>query len=92
MKGVIIMKSTYRTIAAVLFAGFVTGCANHTERFEAIESDIDALKKQMEEVSAQASEANQRAASAEEAANRAAMSSEETNSKLDRMFKKSMMK
>ena len=41
---------------------------------------------------AAADEANRRAAAAEEAANRAARTAEETNQKLDSMFKKSMMK
>ena len=82
------MKNISRMLAVMLVAGFAAGCANTTQ----LQADVDALKAQMNDVSAQAAEANARSKAAEEAANRAAKSSEETNMKLDRMFKKSMMK
>jgi murein lipoprotein len=82
------MLSISRVAAIALVAGLATGCANTTQ----LQADVDALKAQMSDVSAQAAEANARSKAAEEAANRAAQSAEDTNSKLDRMFKKSMMK
>lgn len=81
------MKNISRMVAIVLVAGFATGCANTQ-----LQSDVDALKAQMQDASAQAAEANARSKAAEDAANRAAKSAEEANMKLDRMFKKSMMK
>lgn len=82
------MKNLSKALAVVAIAAFASGCANTTQ----LQSDVDQLKAQMKEVSAQAAEANQRSQAAEAAANRAAQTSEDTNSKLDRMFKKSMMK
>ena len=82
------MKNLSKAFAVVIIAVFATGCANTTQ----LQADVDELKAQMKEVSAQAAEANQRSKAAEAAANRAANTAEDTNSKLDRMFKKSMMK
>ena len=82
------MKNLSKAMAVIFIAAFATGCANTTQ----LQKDVDELKAQMKEVSAQAAEANARSKAAEDAANRAAATSEETNSKLDRMFKKSMMK
>lgn len=82
------MKNLSKAVAVVFIAALAGGCANTTQ----LQADVDQLKAQMKEVSAQAAEANTRSKAAEDAANRAAASAEETNSKLDRMFKKSMMK
>lgn len=82
------MKNLSKALAVVIIAAFATGCANTTQ----LQKDVDELKVQMKEVSAQAAEANKRSQAAEAAANRAAQTAEDTNSKLDRMFKKSMMK
>ena len=81
------MKSILKITAIVSIAVLATGCANSQ-----LQSDVDQLKAQMKEVSAQAAEANERSKAAEAAANRAEQTANDTNSKLYRMFKKSMMK
>ena len=86
-------------VLAVTFAiGLATGCASNSD-IGKLQSEIDGLKDQISTASADASkaqssaaEAASKASSAESAANRAAKYAEDTNSKLDRMFKKSMMK
>ncbi len=92
------MKSVIKISALVLVAGLATGCATNKD-IEGLQSQIDKLKTDVAkassdaaEASAAASEAAMKAAAAEEAANRAADYAMDTNSKLDRMFKKSMMK
>lgn len=81
------MKKTVQ-IAVVLFAAAIaTGCANSQ-----LQTEVDELKAQMKAVSAEASEANERSKAAEATANRAEQTADDANSKLDRMFKKSMMK
>ncbi len=87
------------TLAAIFSAaGLVTGCAS-TSDIDNLQSQIDTLKSQISSASsdaasaqAAAAEAAAKAAAAEAAANRAAQYAQDTNSKLDRMFKKSMMK
>ncbi len=81
------MKSISRILAVVFAAGLATGCANNQ-----LQSDVDQLKAQMKDVSAQAAEANERSKAAEATAQRAEQTANDTDSKLDRMFKKSMMK
>ena len=75
------MKKFIQLFAVALAATFMIGCANTSQ----LEADVQALQAQMKEVSAEAAEANQRSKAAEQQA-------ADTNSKLDRMFKKSMMK
>jgi len=75
------MKKLIQTTAVVFIAALAAGCANTSQ----LEADVDQLKEQMKAVSAEAAEANERSKKAEATAN-------DTNSKLDRMFKKSMMK
>ncbi|HEY8097695.1 MAG TPA: Lpp/OprI family alanine-zipper lipoprotein, partial [Methylobacter sp.] len=53
---------------------------------------VDGLKTSVAQASADAASASSQAAAAEAAANRAAQYAQDTNSKLDSMFKKSMMK
>ncbi len=84
--------------AIILTAGLATGCAS-TTAIDNLQSQIDSLNSQISAASsdsakaqAAAAEAAAKAASAEAAANRAAQYAQDTNSKLDRMFKKSMMK
>lgn len=82
------MKKTLQ-IASVLFvAAIATGCASTSQ----LQADVDALKAQMATVSAEAAEANARSKAAESSARSAEQTAQDTNSKLDRMFKKSMMK
>ncbi|MCP3850123.1 MAG: hypothetical protein GY694_07810 [Gammaproteobacteria bacterium] len=82
------MKNTLKITSLLFIAAMATGCANTQQ----LQADIDALKAQMSTVSAEAAEANERSKAAEATANRAEQSADDANSKLDRMFKKSMMK
>ena len=61
-------------------------------QIDKLKTDVAKASSEATEASAAASEAAMKAAAAEEAANRAADYAMDTNSKLDRMFKKSMMK
>ena len=92
------MIKALKISAIVLTAALATGCAS-TSTVEDLQSQIDGLSTQISTASANATSAQtsaasaaERATAAEAAANRAALAAEATNSKLDRMFKKSMMK
>ncbi|WP_305910080.1 Lpp/OprI family alanine-zipper lipoprotein [Methylomarinum sp. Ch1-1] len=92
------MMKAIKLAAVVAVAGLMTGCAS-TSDIDNLQSQIDTLKSQISSASsdaasaqAAAAEAAAKAAAAEAAANRAAQYAQDTNSKLDRMFKKSMMK
>ncbi|MDX2504418.1 MAG: Lpp/OprI family alanine-zipper lipoprotein [Gammaproteobacteria bacterium] len=82
------MKKIIQVVAVVFVAALATGCANTSQ----LQTDVDELKAQMQAVSAEAAEANERSKAAEATANRAEQTADDTNSRLDRMFKKSMMK
>lgn len=82
------MKKVLQAASVILIASAAVGCANTQQ----LEADVAELKAQMSSVSAEAAEANQRSKAAEASANRAEQTAADTNSKLDRMFKKSMMK
>ena len=91
------MKATKLAVILVA-AGLAVGCATKGD-VEKVQTQVDGLKAELSSVKSTADEAltaaqgaEQKAASAEAAARRAATASEEVNSKLDRMFKKSMMK
>ena len=81
------MKKIFQIAAVVFVAAIATGCANSQ-----LQADVDELKAQMATVSAEAAEANERSKAAEATANRAEQTADDTNSRLNRMFKKSMMK
>lgn len=90
--------SVLKVLVVTLAIGLTTGCASNSD-IDKLQLEIDGLKDQISTASddaakaqSSASEAASKAASAESAANRAAKYAEDTNSKLDRMFKKSMMK
>lgn len=92
------MMKAIKLAAIFVVAGLMTGCAS-TSDIDNLQSQIDTLKSQISSASsdaasaqAAAAEAAAKAAAAEAAANRAAQYAQDTNSKLDRMFKKSMMK
>jgi murein lipoprotein len=92
------MMKIVKITAALLVAGLATGCAS-TSDIDNLQVQIDGLKSQISTASsdaakaqASAADAAAKAAAAEAAANRAAQYAQDTNSKLDRMFKKSMMK
>ena len=76
----------------------VVGCATNSD-IENLQSQIDGLKTSVAQASSDAqsaqsaaADAASKAAAAESAANRAAQYAQDTNSKLDNLFKKSMMK
>jgi len=92
------MMKIVKISAVVLAAGLATGCAS-TSDIDKLQEQINGLKGQVSTASSDAAQAKQsaadaatKAAAAEAAANRAAQYAQDTNSKLDRMFKKSMMK
>ena len=78
------MRRVFQITAVMFVAALATGCATNTQ--------IDDLKAQIQAASAEAAEANERSKAAEATANRAEQTANDTNSKLNRMFKKSMMK
>ncbi len=78
------MRRVFQIAAVMFVAALATGCATNTQ--------IDELKAQVQAASAEAAEANERSKAAEATANRAEQTANDTNSKLNRMFKKSMMK
>lgn len=75
----------------VLIAGLAVGCAS-TSDIDNLQGQINTLKTDVASAKDSAADASTRAAAAEAAANRAANTAEEVNTKLDRMFKHSMMK
>jgi murein lipoprotein len=92
------MMKAVKLSALVAVAALATGCAS-TSDIENLQAQIDTLKPQVSAASsdaasakAAAAEAAAKAAAAEAAANRAAQYAQDTNSKLDRMFKKSQHK
>ncbi len=92
------MKKFVKLSMIALVASVMVGCAS-TDDIANLQSQIDTLKSNVAQASADAasaqnaaSDAAARAAAAESAANRAAQYAQETNSKLDSLFKKSMLK
>lgn len=97
IKGKTMMKAI-KLSAVVAVAALATGCATNGD-IENLQGQIDSLKPQVSAAAsdaaaakASAAEASAKAAAAEAAANRAAQYAQDTNSKLDRMFKKSQHK
>ena len=74
-----------------LTAGLAVGCAS-TSDIDNLQGQINTLKTDVDAAKSAANDASTKAANAEAAANRAANTAEEVNTKLDRMFKHSMMK
>jgi murein lipoprotein len=92
------MMKAVKLSALVAVAALATGCAS-TSDLEALDARVSALDGRVATASADAAsakaaaaEAAAKAAAAEAAANRAAQYAQDTNSKLDRMFKKSQHK
>ncbi|PPD05629.1 MAG: hypothetical protein CTY29_00155 [Methylobacter sp.] len=92
------MKKLIKLSLIAMASTLVVACASNSD-IENLQSQIDGLKTQVAQASADASSAQTAAASAaakaadaEQAANRAAQYAQDTNSKLDRLFKKSMLK
>jgi outer membrane murein-binding lipoprotein Lpp len=91
------MKATQFAVILVA-AGLTAGCASKSDisnlqtQIDGLKAETSSIKSTADEALSAAQAAESKAASAESAARRAAAAAEETNSKLDRMFKKSMMK
>ena len=90
IKGKTMMK-VVKLSALVAVAALATGCASQSD-ITNLQGQIDALKPQVSAASADAAAAKAAAAAAEAAANRAAQYAQDTNAKLDRLFKKSQHK
>lgn len=92
------MKKVLKLSMIAMVAGLVVGCATNSD-IENLQSQIDGLKTNVAQVSAdvqvaqnEAINASAKATAAESAANRAAQFAQDTNSKLDNMFQKAMVK
>ncbi|MCK5697899.1 MAG: hypothetical protein KAI02_07040 [Gammaproteobacteria bacterium] len=93
------MKTILQHIALLTVILLATGCANQSELQLQLQDQVNTLNAQVNSLSAQvakindhSNEANQRSQEALNSAHRAEQTAEHANSKLDRMFKKSMMK
>ena len=92
------MKKVIKLSMIAMVATLVVGCAS-TSDIENLQSQVDGLKTSVAQASSDAQSALSaanvaaaKAAAAEAAANRAAQYAQDTNSKLDNLFKKSMLK
>lgn len=85
------MKKVIKLSMIAMVASLVVGCATNSD-IENLQSQIDGLKTSVAQASSDAASAQSAAQEAKDAANRAAQYAQDTNSKLDSMFKKSMMK
>ena len=92
------MKKVIKLSMIATIATLVVGCAS-TSDIENLQSQVDGLKTSVASAAsdaqsalAAANDAAAKAAAAEAAANRAAQYAQDTNSKLDNLFKKSMLK
>lgn len=85
-------------VLGLVVAGLAGGCAS-TDDLEALRAEFRTTDRKADDAAAAAASAlaaaeraEEKAGQAESAAMRAAVAAEEANSKLDRMFKHSMMK
>ncbi|MEQ1543885.1 Lpp/OprI family alanine-zipper lipoprotein [Methyloglobulus sp.] len=85
------MKKLVKISMIALAASLVVGCATNSD-IENLQTQIDGLKTSVTQASSDAASAQAAATDAKAAAERAAQYAQDTNSKLDNMFKKSMMK
>ena len=74
-----------------MVASLVVGCATNSD-IERLDGEIAGLKTSVAQASSDAASAQSAASEAKDAANRAAQLSQDTNSKLDNMFAKTMRK
>lgn len=92
------MKRAIKLSAVILFAGLAFGCASSGD-LEKLQDQVNGLETKVNRASSDAANAlsaanaaNDAASRAEAAANQAAQYAQDTNSKLDRMFEKTMRK
>jgi len=74
----------YRALVSVLLVGAIAGCAST--------KDLDALRSEVEQVKANAAQAQSTADQALTASQAGQSCCDATNEKIDRMFKQSMLK
>lgn len=88
------MRNILKTMATgtvVLALAGVTGCATNSD-IDSLRADLDKTNATATQAAADAASAKSDAAAAKVAAEAARDSAQDTNEKLDRMFKKSMYK
>jgi outer membrane murein-binding lipoprotein Lpp len=85
------MKKVMKLSMVALVASLAVGCAS-TSDLDALSARVDGLDAKVAQASADAASAKSAADDAAAAARSAAQSAQDTNSKLDNMFKKTMMK
>ncbi len=85
------MKKLMKISMIALAASLMVGCATNSD-IENLQTQIDGLKTSVAQASSDAASANAAATAAAADARTAAQAAQDTNSKLDNMFKKSMMK
>jgi murein lipoprotein len=85
------MKKLMKVSMIALAASLVVGCATNSD-IENLQTQIDGLKTSVAQASSDAASANAAASDAKASADRAAQYAQDTNSKLDNMFKHSMQK
>ena len=88
------MKNSVRTSVAGLFVVALTGLAGcaTTSDLEALRAEVDKANATASQAAADSASAKRDAAAAKVAAEEARDTAQQTNAKLDRMFKKSMYK
>jgi outer membrane murein-binding lipoprotein Lpp len=97
-KGKTRMMKVAKFAVVLVAAGLTVGCAtkgdisNLQTQIDGLKAETSSIKSTADEALSAAQAAEAKAASADASARRAAAAAEEVNSKLDRMFKKSMMK
>jgi hypothetical protein len=92
------MKKIMKSAMIALLFSLITACAT-TSDIEDLQSQVNGLDSSVKQASADsasakttAADASAKSEAAEAAANRAAQLSQDANNKLDKKFKKSMMK
>lgn len=85
------MKRLMKVTLVAMVASLAVGCATNSD-IENLQTQVDGLKTSVAQASSDAAAAQSAAADAKAAAERAAQYSQETSSKLDSYFNKSMRK
>ena len=85
------MKSLLKLSMLTLLASLMVGCATN-EDVENLQTQVDGLKTSVAQASSDAAAASAAANDAKASADRAAQMAQDTNSKLDSMFTRSMHK
>ncbi len=89
------MKKILPSIILIAIILFTMGCANQSQlqnQVDTLSSQVNSLSAQVAQLNETSNEANERSQEALNSADRAEQTAHDANNKLDRMFKKSMMK